>query len=579
MIDLTPVEAPLSPNPFPPSEGEKGESDADFATPLGVPSGSPFSPSEGGKGLGDRGDGDFRIALLPLDERPVNTRYPEMLGAIAGVKVELPPVAVRGEHKRGADVSVVSVWLAESDADAVIASAEYLLYGNLIQSRISGDSVADVLPRLSVLEAIARRGRTVYAFGLVSRVSNADVDVEEPDYWKQYGTRFYQLSQLLHKQEVHGELDLGDTEQLARLRDTLPEPLVADFLTRRLRNHAINLALLDLVGRGRLDLLLLTSDDTSVYGLPTREKTWLESWMNLLGDAAKSRIMMHPGADEVGSALLCRLVCAKRGVAPRIYPLYAVPGGEEIVAPYEDRAARITVEAQIRACGGRVAESPDGADIILGVLPPSPRRTEWRANFAASERAERESFYRAFLETLGAKQRAGVPVAVGDITYPNGSDPLFIELLFAPGCALKAADLAAYGAWNTAGNTLGTTVAQAILSTFADGIPERHAAQSLFLTHRFLEDWAYQAVVRHSTRDAIQAKTGRRDPAYDSNEEQSFARATIEAGLSEKLRELQAVGVGVGLVLVPGSVRLPWRRTFEADFDLRTPSPDPSLNP
>ncbi|MBC8138493.1 MAG: DUF4127 family protein, partial [Fibrella sp.] len=533
------------------------------------PSGPP-SPAERGRGLGGGGDDPnaLTIALLPLDERPVNTRYPEMLGAIAGVRVELPPVAVRGAHKRGADVSAVSAWLADTNADAVIASAEYLLYGNLIQSRISADSVADVLPRLSVLEEIARRGKTVYAFGLVSRVSNADVDVEEPDYWRQYGTRFYQLSQLLHKQEVHGKLDLGDTAQLARLRTELPEPLVADFLTRRLRNHAVNLALLDLVGRGRLDLLLLTSDDTSVYGLPTREKTWLESWMNLLGDAAKSRIMMHPGADEVGSALLCRLVCAKRGVQPAIYPLYAVPGGEEIVAPYEDRAARITVEAQIRAGGGRVAESLDGADIVLGVLPPSPRRTEWKASFAESERSEREPFYRAFLDTLAAQRRAGVPVAVGDITYPNGSDPLFMELLFAPDCSMQATGLAAYGAWNTAGNTLGTTVAQAILSTFTDGVPERQAAQSLFLTHRFLEDWAYQAVVRHTTRDAIQAKTGRRDPAYDSDAEQTFVRQTIEAGLTEKLRELQAVGVGVGLSLVPGSVRLPWRRTFEADFDL-----------
>jgi hypothetical protein len=253
---------------------------------------------------------------------------------------------------------------------------------------------------------------------------------------------------------------------------------VSDFLTRRLRNHAVNLALLDLVARKRLDLLLLTSDDTSVYGLPTREKTWLESWMNLLGADAKSRIMMHPGADEVGSALLCRLVCQKRGVHPRIFPLYAVPGGEEIVAPYEDRAARITVEAQIRACGGRVAESLDGADIVLGVLPPSPRRTEWKASFAESERTERESSYRTFLAALATKQSAGVPVAVGDITYPNGSDPLFIELLFATDRPLRAAGLAAYGAWNTAGNTLGTTVAQAILSTFTDNVPERQARRA-----------------------------------------------------------------------------------------------------
>ena len=512
------------------------------------------------------------VALLPLDERPVNTRYPELLAQIAGVRVALPPVEIRGSHKTGANTEAVTAWLTETEADAYVVSAEYLLFGNLIQSRISGESVSDVLPRLKVLETIVANGKTVYAFGLVTRVSNADVDIEEPEYWKQYGTRFYQLSQLLHKTEVYGDLSVSDAEQMLRLRAELPAELVSDFLTRRLRNHTINLALLDMVAREKLDLLLITSDDTAIYGLPTREKAWLESWMRVLGTDATKRILMHPGADEVGSALVCRLVCALHHAEPAIFPLYAVPGGEEIVAPYEDRAARITVEAQIRACGGRVAASLDTADIVLGVLPPSPRRTEFKASFAQSERENREGHYRAFIETLAAKQRAGVPVAVGDIAYPNGSDPLFIEMLLAPGCPLPPARLAAYGAWNTAGNTLGTTVAQAILSTFAEGHPEREAAQQHFLTHRFLEDWAYQAVVRHTTRDALQARTGHRDPAYNSDPEQAFARETIEAGLRGKLRELQVAGVGVGLTLVPGSVRLPWRRTFEADFDLTSAS-------
>ncbi len=51
-----PGSSPLSPNPFPPSEGEKGEPDTGDAPLPAIPSGSPFSPSEGGKGLGDRGD-------------------------------------------------------------------------------------------------------------------------------------------------------------------------------------------------------------------------------------------------------------------------------------------------------------------------------------------------------------------------------------------------------------------------------------------------------------------------------------------------------------------------------------------
>jgi len=302
--------------------------------------------------------------------------------------------------------------------------------------------------------------------------------------------------------------------------------------------------------------------------LPSREKTWLESWVRLLGPTVQAKTMMHPGADEVGSALVARLVCEHHGLAPRLYPLYAVPGGDEIVAPYEDRAVRVTVEGQIRACGGRIAATPDEADLILGVLPPSPRRTEFRDDFADAERAERAPHYRTFFRTLAGFQAEGRPVALGDVTYPNGSDPLALEMLLDPAEALDPSRLAAYGAWNTAGNTLGTVVAQAVCSLFINNDPARAHAQAHFLAHRFLEDWGYQAIVRKSARAAITARTGARDPDPNDDAQVDFVRAHIETGLQAALARLQARGVGAGLSLVPGSVRLPWRRLFEADFDL-----------
>ncbi len=512
------------------------------------------------------------IALVPLDERPVNTRYPQMLGAIAGAEVLLPPAEHRGRQRDPADRNAVQAWLrgeASVRTNAVIVSTDYLLYGNLINARISRESAAEVMPRLGVLDELSRAGKLIYAFSLITRVSNADDCVEEPDYWCTFGTRFYRYSQLLHRREA-GALEPGDAEALEALRnEELPPHLVSDWLQRRLRNHTLNLALLDLLDRQTLEFLLVTSDDTSPWGLPSREKTWLESWARLLRREGEApRLLIHPGADEVGSALTARLICARRGDVPALYPLYAVPGGEEITAPYEDRAVRITVEGQIRACGGRVAATPEEADIILGVLPPSPRRTEFRADFADAERAERTPYYEAFFRALARLQEAGKPIALGDVTYPNGSDPLAIEMLLAPGSPLEPASLAAYGAWNTAGNTLGVVVAQAVLSRYAAGDPARERAQARFLAHRFLEDWGYQAMVRREAREKVLAAFGRKDPDPESEEQQAFARAAIEEGLTGALATLQARGIGAGLHLVPGSVRLPWRRTFEADFDL-----------
>ncbi len=73
---LSPRESPLSPSPFPPSEGEKGESvTRDDSLPV-TPSGSPFSPSEGGKGLGDRGDDSYALQLTNVSLRHANSSRP-----------------------------------------------------------------------------------------------------------------------------------------------------------------------------------------------------------------------------------------------------------------------------------------------------------------------------------------------------------------------------------------------------------------------------------------------------------------------------------------------------------------------
>ena len=89
------------------------------------------------------------IALVPLDERPVNMRYPQMLGAIGGASVLLPPPEIRGLQRAPADLDAVAAWLQETaaTADAAIVSADYLGFGNLINARISQDSAARVLTR------------------------------------------------------------------------------------------------------------------------------------------------------------------------------------------------------------------------------------------------------------------------------------------------------------------------------------------------------------------------------------------------------------------------------------------------
>lgn len=510
----------------------------------------------------------LKLALVPLDERPVNTRYPQMLGAIGGAEVQLPPPEIRGRQRVPCDLDAVAAWLRDISPQcaAALVSCDYLSFGNLINARISQDSAADALTRLRLLAEINLHC-PVHAFSLITRVSNADDAVEEPSYWAQWGTAFYRFARLTHGAEQDA-LSEAEQQERAELQKRLPPDLVADWLTRRLRNHTVNLGLLDMAARGQLASLLLTSDDTSALGFPSRERDWLRGWPRLIGPALSGRVQMHPGADEVGSALVAKLLNERHGRMPRVWPLYAIPDESNLIAPYEDRPICETVEGQIRACGCAVSDAPEDSDIVLGVATPSPRRTDYRPEFLVEDRQSRTDAYRNFLTKLGQWQNGGRPVALADVAYPNGSDLLLTQMLLSDDCPLRPGELFAYGAWNTAGNTLGTVVAQASCSLRVGDDPARESAQRLFLAHRFLEDFGYQTVIRREARDEAARRWSRREPAPDDDTQQAELCAFIESRLTETLARLQQWGVGNGLQIAPNSVRLPWRRTFEVDFDL-----------
>lgn len=511
-------------------------------------------------------DKDLTLILVPLDERPVNTRYPQMLGAIGGATVLLPEPAIGGKGRIPSDRDAVASWLRATPADSALVSTDFLAFGNLINARISQDSAADALSHLRLLEELQPKCR-VHAFSLITRVSNADDNVEEPEYWSQWGTKFYRFARLTHQSE-RGELSTDESRELEILRQTIPAEFMDDWLTRRLRNHTVNLGLIDMAARGAIESLLITSDDTSPYGFPSRERDWLRSWQSLFDNKLEHCLMMYPGADEVASVLVARMLNLNHGESPAIYPLYSMPGEEEIVAPYEDRPLRETVVGQIKAARCRIADAPDYADIILGVATVSPHRTDYRPEFLAADRETRSKAYAEFLQKLGDWQRQGRAVALADCAYPNGSDPLLAELLLDADSPLDLGNLAAYGAWNTAGNTLGTVIAQASCALKTGDDPGRHAAQRVFLAHRFVEDYGYQMVVRREARAEAERLWSRREPAANDPAEQSILCAFIERRLGEILVELQRCGVGEGLRIASGTVRLPWNRTFEVDFEL-----------
>lgn len=498
----------------------------------------------------------MRIGLLPLDERPVNTRYPQMIAAIAGAEVSLPPADALCAFRRPADRERLHEW-AQSHApalDALIVSIDLIGYGGLIPSRTTDDPTPQVIQQVERLRSLPP-GLRMYAFNVITRIPNADNNIEEPLYWAEYGTRLHRYSSLMHRATLQPDC----LPELERLRDEIPAGIRDDFTRRRLRNHQVNLRLLELAYSGLLDLLVISSDDTSPYGFGTQEKGWLQTWIARLGTTP--HLLMYPGADEIGCVLVVRALLARAGRVPRFCVRYAIPHDADRIAPYEDGAVSVTVERQIAALGGVIVPDDESADFVVAVNPPSPLGREYDPDPA---QVAHEADYRAeplarFAGQIAAWIDAGKPVIVCDVAYPNGSDPWLIDALFAQ---VDLTRLAAYGAWNTAGNTIGTALAQGVASAWAQSAQQR-AAQSRFTTHRFVEDWAYQHLVRDEIRDWLEATTGARDTTPQTLVP---ARDRIEARLGECLARIPRLGE---LWRVrPGSVRLPWQRTFEVDFDL-----------
>ncbi|MCA9886325.1 MAG: DUF4127 family protein, partial [Anaerolineae bacterium] len=66
----------------------------------------------------------MRIGLIPLDERPVNVRYPQMIAEIAGQEIVLPPMEVLSQRRKPANRNALQSWMQSQAVDAWLVSVD-----------------------------------------------------------------------------------------------------------------------------------------------------------------------------------------------------------------------------------------------------------------------------------------------------------------------------------------------------------------------------------------------------------------------------------------------------------------------
>ncbi|WP_423066495.1 DUF4127 family protein [Devosia sp. CN2-171] len=506
------------------------------------------------------------LAFLPLDERPVNIGLPAGIAAIAGATLVLPPAELLPKLRQPGDADGLGRWLESTAATtgAVIASLDMLCYGGLIAARTTGDAALAAFGRLDVLRRLhaAHPDLPLCAVSLVMRASNSYNPQEEPDYWAQHGMELHQLGALHHRdllETVGGKFE-GNAAKLEALRAELLGEVVADFERRRLRNHQVNLEAIALASEGVIDPLLITADDTAEHSAGSAEQVWLRQWTKVLPIAGE--VLMYPGADEVAAVLVARQLGAHFGVVPAFTVECADPPGMERIAKYENSPMREAVERQIRASGSRIVD--DAGAMSLVVHAPDPQRRDHCGMVVQKNRAGHDGTETIFdaddaaeaTKTADLIERllaAGRDVALADLRYSNGGDPLLVEELHRRGILLE---MVAYGGCNTAGNALGSVVAAAAAIQIgrAAGTLDAGAARRMLL-HRLIEDFAYMTLARRPYNAGVYT--------FRDASEEGRAEAAVCDDLDASLKRLTGrLDLGIA------DVRFPWHRSFEVDFTI-----------
>ena len=441
-----------------------------------------------------------KVLYVPLDERACNYSFPVQLAEMTDdITMLVPPVELMGFKKAPADVDALWKWLSANAGDCsyAILSVDTLVYGNIINSRthhLRQEECARSLARFRELKQ-KHPHLEIHAFNLVARVAGYDSDTEDPDYWGTHGARIWRYTCLTDKED-RGEASDEEKKELAALKADIPAEYLKDFLDRRVVDRATNLACVDLVEEGIFEMLTVPKDDTAEYGYAALDQMALAA--KVREKRLMDRVLVYPGADEVGSVLFARVFNRIKKYRPRVYVRYSSVLGPAIVPRYEDRPLHEGVKAQITSLGGVVLDSPERSDCMLALNSPGKHMIEsmdqYTKDLTFSTHLNLNEFYR-YLRYYHEEYEK--PIGMAEVSVCNGCENECMELGLLTGAYEY---LTAVGGWNTSENTIGVVLAQIVIAGYYRGfrdLPLQRKRSEEFMASRLASDWLYQSNVLH----------------------------------------------------------------------------------
>ena len=491
------------------------------------------------------------ILYVPMDDRPVNYNYPADTVTAAGIQIIMPPAEFVGGRGREGLPDKVWEWTLDnaSRADALVLSADALLYGGLVDSRTHGHGKYSLEWRAMGFEMLkkARPDTPIYLFSTVMRSPVASGGFLEPYYYRQYGNDIYKYMALQEKLELEG-LSAEESKHQKQLLKKIQPEVIGDWLDRREKNLKNNLKFVDLARNKTLEYFLLGRDDTSYYSRSHKETRVIKEAAK---DLTTDSFCTFPGADQLGMIMLARAYNNLNNNTPLVYVYYAPGQGDATVPRYEDQKFGTTVTDHIIVAGGQLTTNQDKATMELAVntpLIPITEEAEVVENYPIVT-----DYTRQFVSRIETAVKKGKIIAVADVAYANGADNSLMEELSQSNMLDK---LSSYSGWNTASNTLGYAIGQGMMSAT---MPTKERQKLLIV--RYIDDWAYQANIRprvYYALDSSQASTLRylSTPTPDS-----------EQLTKDEVRKFAAQYLWIPLDDI--QVSFPWSRLFEIEVKVK----------
>lgn len=506
-----------------------------------------------------------RILLIPLDDRPPCLQFPTLMAQVGNAEIVSPPKELLGRFTVPGQPEKIAEWLKKQDLrrfDAAIISVDMLAYGGLVASRVNAVTLDTARQRLAVIDWLRRKNPRLPLYGSSVIMRLAPTADGKNEAYREKLARWAELSPYRAESvKVKAEVE--------RLENEIPAVALADYRAARQRNLAINQAALTLVARGTLRYLLFSQDDAHPQGVHVADRERLIADIKQAG--LTSQVAVQPGADEVSMLLLSRALTERFNYHPRIAALYSSETVRRKVFPFEDREINRTVSYHIAAAGGVETAKPEDADILFYVYG------------SRKEAGVAEKFAAEIAQAVNTRRRVIVTDVDpgGDV---QGADSNFMNALR----QLKVLPhLSGYGAWNTAGNAIGTALPHGIIFNIAvNRLPASAArrygpAQVKFLVHRLADDYLFHSLVRPDAR-ALAVKQNWKPNFLSGNELatiEDFCRIALRKEIAQLWGEMQTETVsipnrrtGVALKLADYQITnftfaLPWGRLFEADLD------------